>query len=60
MLLELGPSLLKWGEFTPVAGGVSKDTRFLKDDESLADSEGFRDRVATGKGETATFADAWR
>jgi hypothetical protein len=58
VLLEHGPSLFEWGEFMPVAGCVGEDIRFLQDDSSLADSEGFRDRVIAGKGETATFSDA--
>ena len=47
-----------WSLAQVCSSGGSEDTRFLHDDESLADSEGFRDRVIAIEGETATFADA--
>ena len=58
MFLEIDPSLLNGGDFTPVVGFISEDTRFLQDNQSLADSGGFRDFVTTGMGETSIFSDA--
>ena len=46
VLLKLGPSPLKWGEFTLVPCCIGEDTRFSK-----------TIRVIACEGETTTFSD---